>query len=113
VLPARHAVLALFLALSTALLALPAACGGGPSGETVATSSPAPAPAAGYRDSDDAPQDEQGRTGWRWKGKRQDCFYRYRNHCYDNLEAACTAARCGPSQCAHDGAAPSVVSCRK
>lgn len=95
----------LLFALLTAFL--PAACGGGAATETAA------APAV--EEEPPEPLSDEGKSwnGWRWKGKRQECFFRHRNRCYDKLEDACRAAGCEGEQCAHDDAVPSVVSCRK
>jgi hypothetical protein len=61
------------------------------------------------------PVSDQGKSwgGWRWKGKREDCFYVHRNQCYATLDAACTAAKCKKSDCTHDEGAPAKVSCEK
>jgi hypothetical protein len=87
-------------------LIAPVACGGGAAEtETAAPAAAEPEP---------EPVSEAGKSwnGWRWKGQRQECFFRHRNRCFDKLEAACRAAGCEGAQCAHDDAAPAVVSCR-
>jgi hypothetical protein len=116
--PVRLAGTRLPLAIALALLFLvpvmPTACGGGGAENETASRSP-------QEEEDDArTPDYQGtddsvdRSGWRWKGKRRQCFFRYRNRCYDKLEVACAAAACsGGSECVHDESAPAVVSCRK
>jgi hypothetical protein len=57
---------------------------------------------------------EEGKSwgGWRWKGKRDDCFFVHGNQCFDQLAAACKAAGCGEDSCTHDKAAPANVSCK-
>lgn len=90
-----------------ALLAL-AACGGG--GNESDTS---PADEGGGRARKEKPVSEQGKQwkGWRWKGRRQDCFFLVGNECHSSLDEACKAARCKKSSCAHDDSAPAKVRC--
>jgi len=117
--PVRPAGTPLPLAIALALLCLfpflPAACGGGGSETEADTASRAQqeeddSKAPDYQGTDDS----VNRSGWRWKGKRKQCFFRYSNRCYDKLEVACRAAACGGgSECVHDASAPAVVSCRK
>ena len=59
------------------------------------------------------PVSDQGKRwgGWRWKGKRNDCFFLYENECYSSLEAACKQARCSEDDCVHDESAPAKVRC--
>lgn len=109
--PARNGVLSLPLALALSLAAastalLPSGCGGGNASET------ADEPAT---EVDQKPVSERGKrwAGWRWKGNRQTCFFRHGNSCYEKLELACQAARCGESRCVHDEGAPAVVRCSK
>src|SRR5262249_18440087 len=45
------------------------------------------------------PKKEKTWGGWRWKGKRQDCFFVYRNQCFDSKARACKAAGCGEENC--------------
>jgi hypothetical protein len=61
------------------------------------------------------PVAEQGKqwSGWRWKGKRDDCFFLVENECHATLAAACKAAGCGKSSCVQDDSAPVKVSCEK
>ncbi len=98
--PCRFALLA-FLAL--------AACGGGGS-ESADTSAGDDGGRVGRKDK---PVPEQGKQwgGWRWKGRREDCFFLVGNECHSSLEAACKAAGCKKSTCVHDGSAPAKVSC--
>lgn len=85
------------------LLALPA-CGGGSESADTET---------GRADRNEKPVSEQGKkwSGWRWKGKRQDCFFLVGNECHSSLDAACKAAGCKKSTCVHDESAPAKVSC--
>lgn len=90
-----------------ALLAL-AACGGGGSEGGDGSSAE-----GDRRARQDKPVAEQGKkwSGWRWKGKRQDCYFKVENECHSSLEGACKAAGCKKSDCVHDEAAPANVSC--
>jgi hypothetical protein len=112
VLPARSAAssLALVFVLLTAAL-LPAACGGG--GAATETASEPEVDDEALAEVEPARADGAEWSGWRWKGKRQECFFRYRNRCFDNLAAACRAAGCQESRCSRDDGAPAVVRCRK
>lgn len=56
---------------------------------------------------------DKSTNGWRWAGKRGDCFYLVDNRCFDKREAACKAARCGSGACATDDGAPAKVRCKK
>lgn len=58
---------------------------------------------------------EKGKSwgGWRWKGKRDDCFFVVDNKCFDTKKQACTAAKCGSKSCEVKTGAPSKVSCAK
>ena len=111
-LPARPAAPSLLFTLTLVIAAawLPAGCGGGNAGTEAAAT-----PEVDDPDQVAEPVSEDGadRGGWRWKGKRQDCFFRYGNRCFDKLQAACRAAGCQESQCSHNDAAPAVVACRK
>lgn len=92
----------------TALLAL-TACGGG--GNEGTRSSSADEDAAATRKEKPVPEEGKKWGGWRWKGRRQDCFFRVGNECHSTLEAACKAAGCGKSDCVQDDGAPAKVSC--
>jgi hypothetical protein len=101
----RSLILALVLGLfGGGALASTGACGAS------ATSAEAP------DEQRDAPVPERGKqwSNWRWKGKRDDCFFRHKNRCFSRLTDACRAAACrGKSACVHDESAPAVVSCQK
>ena len=59
------------------------------------------------------PVESEGKRwgGWRWKGKRGDCFFKHDNECFKSLEDACKSAGCGKDECKHDDSAPAKVSC--
>jgi len=60
-----------------------------------------------------AASDDKGKKwgGWRWKGQRDDCFFRIDKGCFESFEKACKAARCGKRKCMKDGGAPARVYC--
>ena len=90
-----------------AFLGLIAACGGsGPEG----AKSPEGDKAA---EEEEVPSEGKKWGGWRWKGKRNDCFFIYKNECFSSLKQACRRARCGDAECEHDDSAPAKVSCKK
>lgn len=87
-------------------LALAPACGGnGKDGST--------GPEA-EEEAEPVPEEGKDWGGWRWKGRRQDCFFVYKNRCFAELEKACRAARCEKKgkECVKDDAAPANVSCK-
>lgn len=61
------------------------------------------------------PVSDHGKSwgGWRWKGKREDCFFVHKNQCFATLDDACKAAKCKKADCTHDDGAPAKVSCAK
>jgi hypothetical protein len=117
--PARRAVSPLLVALTLLLALGSAACGGGSASDTAS----GPAARTGEDSEDD--EDEGGTTadqrgdrgkggsGWRWRGSRSECFYRHRNRCFTELQAACRAAKCDESRCKHSESVPSVVTCAR
>lgn len=64
---------------------------------------------------DKNPVSDKGKSwgGWRWKGKRDNCFYVLDNKCFETEALACTAAGCGAKKCLVKEGAPSDVSCAK
>ena len=56
---------------------------------------------------------EKGKSwgGWRWKGKRDDCYFVHKNRCFDSKSRACEAADCGKRGCKVDDGAPAKVTC--
>jgi len=95
----------LVIGLPIGLAAAPSGCGGGQSSETASPPEP----------EDDKEVSERGKKwgGWRWKGKRDNCFFIHDNECYAERKAACRAAGCGEKDCEHDDGAPAKVSCKK
>jgi hypothetical protein len=51
--------------------------------------------------------------GWRYQGKRDDCFFVVKRKCFDNRADACSAAKCGKGQCVVDGGGPATVRCER
>lgn len=66
-------------------------------------------------DDDDDEVSSKGKKwgGWRWKGKRNDCFFVYKNECFPTMKKACKRARCDADKCEHDDSAPAKVECKK
>jgi hypothetical protein len=50
-------------------------------------------------------------SGWRWKGKRDHCYYLFDNRCFEDKKAACEAAGCAVASCQADRGAPAKVRC--
>ncbi|MDX2088811.1 MAG: hypothetical protein SFX73_13220 [Kofleriaceae bacterium] len=49
---------------------------------------------------------------WRYKGDRSQCFFVVGSKCFKSEAAACSAAKCKPSEkCRVEGAAPAQVAC--
>ena len=70
-----------------------------------------------HAESEEGRMSDQGKKwgGWRYKGARDDCFYRVGRRCFVELEAACSAAKCkgkGVKACKVEGGGPAFVSCR-
>jgi hypothetical protein len=61
------------------------------------------------------PVSDKGKSwgGWRWKGKRDDCFFVHRNRCFSRLNDACAHAKCPLAKCKHDNGAPATITCKK
>ncbi len=62
-------------------------------------------------DRQDYEEADEDKSGWRWGGSRQDCFFVYDNECFAYRDEACAAAGCDERSCTHDDSAPAVVSC--
>lgn len=102
-----------WLALSLILVSA-GACGGSSSQSADQKSTTAAPAAAGDTDEqDEEGTDKKDTSAWRWKGKRDNCFYLYENQCFEDRKAACAAAQCGEGQCRLDSGAPAKVSCKK
>lgn len=65
-----------------------------------ASKEPAPAPAG-------------KRSGWRYGGDRDECFFLVGKRCYKSEAKACAAAKCGTGKCEITGGGPATVSCAK
>ena len=57
--------------------------------------------------------DRKKYKGWRWKGKRGNCYYMHESKCFKELSPACKAAGCSTKRCNTDNSAPTKVSCDK
>jgi len=64
---------------------------------------------------DESEVDSEGKkwSGWRYKGKRDDCFYVVGRRCYKSQKKACKAAGCATADCRTSGAGPAKVICPK
>jgi len=64
---------------------------------------------------DKQPVSEAGKRwgGWRWRGKRDTCFFVFRNHCFSSKKRACSVAKCGARKCKHRGGGPAEIYCEK
>jgi hypothetical protein len=61
-------------------------------------------------DSPDPKTKEKG--SWRWKGKRDLCYFVVENKCFADEKSACEAAECD-SGCIVDKGAPAKVTCKE
>jgi hypothetical protein len=96
------------LAATALLLLLACACGGSQSERS------APADEGDADEPESAPSAEGKKWGgWRWKGKRDDCFFVVKNKCFDEQKAACAAAGCDEADCLLTGGGPAQVSCKR
>jgi hypothetical protein len=50
--------------------------------------------------------------GWRYQGKRDDCFYVVERECFATLAEACEATTCEHG-CDSRGAGPAIVHCKQ
>ncbi len=99
------------VAIVAAVLCFAVSCGG--TTETTATKSKTSAIKRAKPDPE--PVDETGKRwgGWRWRGKRDSCFFVYKNRCYSDKSRACAVAKCGPRKCKHKGGGPAEIYCKK
>lgn len=66
------------------------------------------------KDSKPVGENEKGKwSGWRWRGKRGNCYYVFGNRCFKRRKKACKAAGCKVSRCKLDDSAPAKVSCKQ
>jgi hypothetical protein len=84
------------------------ACGGSNQG---AGSEPAADPDQAETKAERPSAEGKSWGGWRWKGKRDDCFFVVKNKCFDNQAEACAAAGCDEDRCKLTGGGPAKVSC--
>ena len=98
------------------VLAVVACGGGGSTGDDTAEPSRKVDDSAG-KGVDDGEDNVSGEGkdwgGWRWKGKRDDCFFVYDNACFNDRDAACKKAGCAKKgkSCKDTGGGPAEVSC--
>ena len=64
------------------------------------------------RSEDDVSETGKSWGGWRYRGKRDDCFYKFKRRCFRKKKKACKAAGCKKADCVASDAAPAVVSCK-
>lgn len=100
-------------ALALALVWLVGACGEPQSPGAKAPQTAAARAKAEKGEADADPVSGKGKKwgGWRYQGKRDDCFFLVKRRCYTERAAACEAARCGTKPCVLDGAGPARVRC--
>ncbi len=105
-----RSLLALALALGVA-----SACGGEPAtrkGSKKPESAGARARAEKAASNEDSVSgDGKKWGGWRYQGRRDDCFFLVKRRCFDARAEACAAARCGKKQCVVEGGGPATVRC--
>jgi hypothetical protein len=65
--------------------------------------------------SGEEPVSSQGKHwgGWRYQGRRDDCFFVVGRRCFDDEKRACAAARCRSHRCKITGGGPATVTCEK
>lgn len=101
--------------LVVAVLLFSGACGESP-GTTKGAKRPQTAAARAKAEKADANEekvDGAGKKwgGWRYQGRRDDCFFLVGRKCFDSRDDACTAARCGKKKCVVSGGGPATVRC--
>lgn len=102
-----------WLALATSLTAAAAGCkdkGGATTPPNDSTSSAAGTPAP--RATGPARKSSE-RKGWRWEGKRDNCYFLVGKECFETRESACTAGGCTAETCKLSSGIPAHVSCAK
>lgn len=100
--------------LAVAVLLVSGACGESPGAKGAQRPQTAAARAKAEKaDSNEDSVDGAGKKwgGWRYQGRRDDCFFLVGRKCFDSREDACTAARCGKNKCVVDGGGPATVRC--
>ena len=97
------------LSISISLVLLAAGCGAEPA-------RPEPTTAKEKQQLEQTSKDEPSagqRSGWRYAGDRNDCFFVVGRNCYKTEAAACAAAKCGAARCEVTGGGPAAVACAK
>lgn len=93
----------------------PVACGG--SGSADSTEPKHTSDDSKGKGVDDGEEEVSGKGkewgGWKWKGKRDDCFFVFDNRCYSELDKACEQAGCAKKdkKCETVGGGPAEVKC--
>jgi hypothetical protein len=64
-----------------------------------------------YEEPPPAPPDGASWGGWRYQGRRGDCFFVVERECFATLAAACEATSCKHG-CDSRGAGPAIVTCK-
>lgn len=101
------AVLAVFLVLPGVM-----GCGGASNSSSESQSSTTVVPPDTEEGAPLNTSDEKG-NGWRWKGKRDHCYYLFDNRCFEDKKTACEAAGCTDATCQAGGGAPAKISCAR
>lgn len=96
-------------------LALVVSCG--PAQKDTATTEPEHIPPKPrqqkYQDKDGVSEKGKQWGGWRYQGKREDCFFKLERQCFATKAEACKAAGCSGKSCQGDSSAPVNVSCKQ
>ncbi len=110
----RRAMLARAI-LSSFMLLLIASCGPAPQKDASSPAEPAEKKPRRSTYEEKEAVSEKGKQwgGWRWEGKREDCFYTVKRKCFVKKADACEAAGCSGKQCTGDSSAPVKISCKK
>jgi hypothetical protein len=94
-------------------IALFAGCGGSSQSTTRKADSEEVEPERGHKkDKDEVSEKGKSWGGWRYKGSRNDCFFKHGKRCFKSRAKACKAAGCSESDCDDNGGAPAVVKCK-
>jgi hypothetical protein len=104
----KRLVLAGFLVLGVAALA----CAGSSTDKKKSEGS-TPITKVPPQDDEDVDGKDKEWGGWRWRGKRDDCYFVHKNKCFDDEKKACKAAGCSLKECELEGGGPAKVSCPK
>lgn len=91
---------------------LVAGCGGAQDAEETSSSKEVKGERGRKTSKDDVSEKGKRWGGWRWKGNRDDCFFKFENRCFSKRKTACKAAGCDLDACTDNGGAPVVVGCK-